>query len=157
MISSASPQENKSIQAAKGTRSTIVVLIVAAVLTMVAAILELGQIGRPEPLVSTEGWTAPDKIRPLQMAVSHLYIPQEMQSHPKFSLWTTWTPSGAAKGVITSPPFRASQYLAVPFQIGGERGYPDSDRVTLRCNASGAEIPVSASQSFGGIGEWNVA
>jgi len=139
------------------SRSTIVVLIVAAVLTAVAAILELGQIGRPEPLVSTEGWTAPDKISPLQMAVSHLYIPQEMQSHPKFSLWTTWTPSGAAKGVITSPPFRASQYLAVPFQIGGERGYPDSDRVTLRCNASGAEIPVSASQSFGGIGEWNVA
>src|SRR6516164_4022302 len=157
MVVYASPQKINQAMHRSLSRSTIVVLIVAAVLTAVAAILELGQIGRPEPLVSTEGWTAPDKISPLQMAVSHLYIPQEMQSHPKFSLWTTWTPSGAAKGVITSPPFRASQYLAVPFQIGGERGYPDSDRVTLRCNTSGAEIPVSASQSFGGIGEWNVA
>jgi hypothetical protein len=139
------------------SRSTIVVLIVAAVLTVVAAILELGQIGTPEPLVSTEGWTAPGKIRPLQMAVSNLYVPQEMQSHPKFSLWSTWTPLGTAKGVITSAPFKASRYLAVPFQIGGERGYPDSDRVTLRCNASGAEIPIATSQSFGGFGEWNIA
>ena len=135
------------------SRSTIVVLIVAAVLTAVVAILELGQIGTPEPLVSTEGWTAPDKIRPLEFVVSN--IPQEIQSHPKFSLWSTWTPLGTVKGVITSPPFKASRYLAVPFQIGGERGYPDSDRVTLHCNASGAEMPVTTSQSLGG--EWNVA
>ena len=139
------------------SRSTIGVLIVAAVLTVVAAILELGQIGTPEPLVSTEGWTAPGKIRPLQMAVSNLSVPQEMQSHPKFSLWSTWTPLGPAKGVITSPPFKASWYLAVPFQIGGVRGYPDSDRVTLRCNASGAELPIATSQSFSGFGEWNIA
>ena len=92
------------------------------------------------------------------MAVSNLYIPQEMQSHPKFSLWSTWTPLGTAKGVITSPPFKASRYLAVPFQIGGERGYPDSDRVTLRCNASGEQRqPIATSQSFGGFGEWNIA
>src|SRR5215471_5418645 len=157
MVLYASAQKINQAMFRRLSRSTIVVLIVAAVLTLVAAILELGQIGTPEPLVSTEGWTAPDKIRPLQMAISHLYIPQEMQSHPKFSLWTTWTPSGAAKGVITSPPFRASQFLAVPFEIGGLRGYPDSDRVTLRCNASGAEMPVATSQSFGGFGEWNVA
>jgi hypothetical protein len=67
--------------------STIVVLIVAVVLTVVASIFELGQIDRPEPLVSTLGWTAPGTIRPLQMVVSNLYIPQEMQSHPKFSFW----------------------------------------------------------------------
>jgi hypothetical protein len=157
MVLYASPQKINQALSRSLSRSTIVVLIVAAVLTAVVAILELGQIGSPEPLVSTEGWTAPGEIRPLQMAISNLLIPHEMQSHPKFSLWTTWTPSGAAKGVITSPPFRASQYLAVPFQIGGERGYPYSDRVTLRCNTSGAEIPVSTSQSFGGFGEWNVA
>ena len=139
------------------SRSTIVVLIVAAVLTVVAAILELGQIGTPEPLVSTEGWTAPGKIRPHQMAVSNLSVPPEMQSHPKFSLWSTWTLLGTAKGVITSPPFKASRYLAVPFQIGGVRGYPDSDRVTLRCNASGEEMPIATSQSFSGFGEWNIA
>jgi hypothetical protein len=123
MVVYASPQKINQAMLRSLSRSTMVVLIVAAVLTAVVAILELGQIGTPEPLVSNEGWTAPDGIRPLQMVVSHLYIPQEMQSHPKFGLWTTWTPSGAAKGVITSPPFRASQYLAVPFQIGGERGY----------------------------------
>jgi hypothetical protein len=127
-------------------------LIVAAVLTAVIAILELGQIGTPEPLVSTEGWTAPGKIRPLQFVVSN--IPQEMQSDPKFSLWSTWTTLGTVKGDITSPPFKASRYLAVPFRIGGERGYPDSDRVILRCNASGGEVPIATGQSFD---EWNVA
>lgn len=135
--------------------STSVVLIAAVALTVTAVILELGQIGRPEPLVSAVGWTAPGDIRPLRMAVSN--VPQEMQSHRKFSLWTTWTALGTVKGVITSPPFKASRYLAVPFQIGGERGYPDSDRVVLHCNSSGAEIPIATSQSFGGFGEWNVA
>lgn len=155
MVLYASPQKINQALSRSLSRSTIVVLIVAAVLTVVAAILELGQIGTPEPLVSTEGWTAPGKIRPLQIAVSNLYVPQEMQSHSQFSLWSTWTPLGTVKGVITSPPFKASRYLAVPFQIGGERGYPDSDRVTLRCTASGAEIPIATSQTLGG--EWNVA
>jgi hypothetical protein len=136
-------------------RPTIVVLIVAVVLTGVAAILELGHIDRLEPLVSTVGWTTPGNLGPLQMVISDLYIPREIQSDPKFSLWSTWTPSGAVNGVITSPPFKASRYLAVPFEIGGPRGYPDSDRVTLRCSASGAEIPIATGQSLGG--EWNVA
>lgn len=137
-------------------------LSTAAVLTLVSALLltlalfvsGLGPIGKPESLVSAAGWKVTGDLPRMNSPVPDLQIPREMQSVPGFGLWRTWTQTGTVKGTISSPPFRAPEYLAVPFLIGGFRGYPDSDRVVLRCPALESELTVASGQSFD---EWNVA
>ncbi|PCE25225.1 hypothetical protein BWP39_11925 [Paraburkholderia acidicola] len=123
-------------------------------MALLAAILSLGKVSAPRPLVVASGWTETGLFPPLKDAPSALQVPQTMLDSPGFAMWRTWSSTGATKGTIESPPFKAPHYMAVPFQRGGNRGYVNADEINLECKASGRRLIVSSLQTFD---EWSVA
>ena len=134
-------------------KSNVIIAALAAVILAVFG-FGLGSFHDPMPLVGPSGWTVtgqfpslPDKPLPQQ-------VPDSMSGDASFVMFRSWTKEGGAKGTVTSPPFRAAPYMALPFARGEQRGYPNPDLLYLRCQATGSTWNVSSAQTFY---EWNIA
>ncbi|SDI07393.1 hypothetical protein SAMN04487926_111248 [Paraburkholderia steynii] len=135
----------------KASKYWILILLVVPIL---GASLGLGKVTDPRPLVGPNGWTQNGQFPPLKDVPSPLQVPDSMSKSADFVMWRTWTPNGALKGTIESPPFRAPTYIAVPFARGGNHGYPGSDELFLLCQSTGRKFLVGSLQTFN---EWSIA
>jgi hypothetical protein len=135
----------------KGPRYLVFVLLLA---TILGAMLSIGKVAAPRPLVGPANWVQTGNFPALKDMPSPLQVPDSMLKAPEFAMWRTWTPDGALKGTLESPVFKAPHYIAVPFQRGGSRGYANGDELYLSCKDTGKKLSISSLQTFD---EWSVA
>ncbi|WP_232458920.1 hypothetical protein [Burkholderia ubonensis] len=130
------------------------VILILLLLTGILFVASFGAVTEPRPLVSPSEWRQAGQFPALADTLSPLQIPTSMSGNPAFRMFRSWTERGALKGTISSSSFKPAPYMAVPFQRGGQRHYPNPDEIYFRCESSGAKFSVSSAQSFD---EWNVA
>ncbi len=116
-------------------------LLAAVMLALWAGLAAVGALVtlRPSeyrPLVGPDGWAARDFFT--NETLGGRPLPRAMLEAPELRLWRSWTPErGALAGEITSAPFMAPAYFAIPFT--GFPGESADHDIGLRCAASGAE------------------
>lgn len=93
------------------------------------------------PLVDGGQWAVTGSFQRLVDRFNPLEIPEILSQSPSMARWWSWTPSGGSTGTVTSPPFVAPQYLAVPHH--GFPGETPESRIVLRCRATGKELHVA--------------
>lgn len=129
-----------------------IVFLVTSVFVGFAA--GLGRVEPPKALVTPDGWQIVGAFPRVLDGFQPLQIPPELAEDPNFVAWRSWVPEGSAKGMVTSAPFQAPEFIAIPYVRGGIRGYDQADEVLIQCISSGATLTVSSAQTFA---EWVVA
>jgi hypothetical protein len=132
--------------AAKSPLAVFTFVLVTSV--FVGFVAELGRLEPPRALVKADGWQTVGSFPQLKDKLQPLQVPPELADDPNFVAWRNWTPEGSTKGAVTSAPFQAPEFIAVPYAKGGMRGYNQADEVLIQCIDSGATLTVSSAQTF---------
>jgi len=138
------------------TRKSSLAVFIFILLTLVilAFVAGLGHVDPPAALVKADGWQTVGVFPELTGKLPPLQAPPELADDPNFVTWSNWSPNGGTKGTVTSAPFQAPEFIAVPYARGGMRGYSETDQILIQCVDSGATLTVASAQTFG---EWMVA
>ena len=129
-------------------RALAAYILILVTSVLVAFVAELGRVEAPKALVKADGWQTRGTFPQLKVKLQPLQAPPELADDPNFVTWRNWTPNGSTIGAITSAPFQAPEFIAVPYAKGGMRGYNQADEVLIQCIDSGATLTVSSAQTF---------
>ncbi len=140
------------IAVARSTLTVFILILVTSVFVGFAA--GLGRVEPPKALVAAAGWQIVGDFPRFSDGFQPSQIPPELVEDPNFVAWRSWVAEGGAKGVVTSAPFQALEFIAIPYARGDVRGYSQPDEVLIQCIDSGATLTVSSAQTFA---EWVVA
>ena len=133
----ATPASPASLQ-----RQVVSLLLVGAVAVAVGLLSTIAARAEFRPLVPKAGWSVTGQFPRFPILASPLEVPTDALAVDDLVLWRSWNPeTQGTQGTVTSAPFMAPAYLAVPHL--GFPGEVPGNRVFLRCSANGAEMEVA--------------
>lgn len=97
--------------------------------------------GQMAPLVDLQGWRIEGEMFDTPRPAA-LDLPKSMVTAPSLRLWRSWSPETLhTKGRVSSTPFDAQRYLAIPFY--GFPGEVPGNTIELRCITNDKTFPVA--------------
>lgn len=120
--------------------------IILAITIVIAASLLLAAWPSPpaSALITKSDWQVSGNAYQ-NVLPSRFEIDNDIKASAQSVYWRTWHPeTGATVATITTSPFKASTYMAIPY--GGFAGAPGI-QLDLRCVLSGKTIPVATARS----------
>ena len=100
----------------------------------------------PEPLLSSQDWLETDGFFSAKLTIKPLETPAGIAHSPLLETWRSWEPrNGGHIGKLVSSPFKAPQYMAIPYT--GFAGETAGTLLQLRCSRNGKKLEISSGRT----------